>query len=146
MTGAEFMANKWWHLGGSWFWGPSSMLFHLQPNFLTPRSMNQNTLSCLRSNWVPPVQQAAKLTDFSPRFPPPPRSKFQWIYPVSLKKHEKTQVGMQALAIDTFGAFLQFWSFLHFCQIIFELRLITVTRCGFSLSPFLGPIPFSQMV
>lgn len=70
MTGAEFMANKWWRLSGSWFWGPSSMLFHLQPSFLTPRSMNQNTLSCLRSKWVPPVQQVAKLTDFSPWFPP----------------------------------------------------------------------------
>lgn len=68
MTGAEFMANKWWNLGGSWFWGPSSVLFHLQPNFLTPRSLNQNTLSCMRSRWVPPVHQVANLTEFSPWF------------------------------------------------------------------------------
>lgn len=75
-----------------------------------------------------------------------PRPKLQWNSPASRKRHEKTKVGMPALAISTFGAFLKFWSFLHFCQIIFELRLITVTRYGFSLSPFLCPISFSQMV
>lgn len=68
------------------------MFFHLQPNLLTRRSMNQNILSCMSNSCVPPVVGQVAKQSFSKT---PPHPKLQSISPVILKSLKGPRLGCQ---------------------------------------------------